>query len=261
MPAVVSTWAEFVAALQSSETIIEVMADLDANDDLPRASIDVYGVEKTVNGNGHTLYNLSTGGVVSAPIIWLHSPIIFNALNFYNCYRLEDYYFFRTHSSLRVYFNDCKIVGSSSYPLASEADYTRCSISWTKLTGAHLNRQCNFSYCWVHMDIARTRDESESQFGGVWNSYLEGNWTNAYSGGNVNARARISYLLDNSIINIKYSERAEECVTSSSGAVSVYNITNMPDLYIVNPNNSKTATDAGMKDAAYLAALGFNIVT
>jgi hypothetical protein len=259
MAVTVSTWAEFKAALASSETIIEVMADMDCNDDPPLASIDVYGVEKTVNGNGHTLFNLSTGGVVNAPIIWLHSPITFNALNFYNCYRLENDYFFRTHSSLRMYFNDCKIVGSAAKTLAANADYTRCSMSWTKARGVHINRECNYTYCWVHYDLTRTYGDGEWEFGGVFNSYLEGEWTNTFEGtGN---RPGFGYWIDNSIINIKYPEAIVECNSTSQTAVSVYNITNIPNLAIQNPNNSKTATDAGMKDAAYLATLGFNIVT
>lgn len=259
MAVTVSTWAEFKAALTSSETIIEVMADIDANDDLPLASIDVYAVAKTVNGNGHTLYNLSTGGVVNAPIIWLHSPITFNALNFYNCYRLEDQYFIRTHSSLRAYFNDCKIVGSAAKTIAGDADFTRCSISWTKTRGVKINRNCNFTYCWVHYDLTRTYGDGDFEFGGIFNSYLEGEWSNTFEGaGN---RPGIAYWIDNTISNIKYPEAIRECNSASSGSVSVYNITNMPNLNIINPANSKTATDAGMKDAAYLAALGFNIVT
>ena len=259
MAVTVSTWAEFKAALASSETIIEVMADIDANDDLPLASIDVYAVEKTVNGNGHSLYNLSTGGVVNAAIIWLHANITFNDLNFYNCYRLEDYYFFRTGSTNRVYFNNCKIVGSASKTLAAYADYTRCSISWTRARGIHINRECNFTYCWVHYDLTRTYGDGDFEFGGVFNSYLEGEWQNTFSGaGN---RPGFGYWIDNSIINIKYPEAIVECNSSSSGAVSVYNITNAPNLAIKNTANSKTATDAGMKDAAYLSALGFNIVT
>lgn len=259
MAVTVSTWAEFVAALQSSETIIEVMADIDANDDLPLASIDVYAVAKTINGNGHTLYNLSTGGVVNAPIIWLHANITFNELNFYNCYRLEDEYFIRTTSAVHAYFNDCKIVGSASKTLAAYADYTRCSMSWTRARGVQINRQCNFTYCWVHYDLTRTYGDGGFEFGGVFNCYLEGEWVNTFSGtGN---RPGIAYWINDTISNIKYPEAIAECNSSSSGSVSVYNITNMPNLAIINPANSKTATDAGMKDAAYLAALGFNIVT
>lgn len=259
MAVTVSTWAEFKAALASAETIIEVMADLDCNDDPPLASIDVYAVQKTVNGNGHTLYNLSTGGVINAPIIWLHSSITVNELNFYNCYRLEDNYFFRTTSAVRAYFNDCKIVGSASKTLAAYADYTRCSMSWTRARGVHINRECNFTYCWVHYDLTRTSGDGEYEFGGVFNCYLEGEWQNTFEGtGN---RPGIAYWIDNSISNIKYPEAIVECNSSSSGAVSVYNITNMPNLAIINSANSKTATDAGMKDAAYLSALGFNIVT
>lgn len=259
MAVTVSTWAEFKAALSSSETIIEVMADIDANDDLPRASIDVYAVGKTVNGNGHSLYNLSTGGVVNAPIIWLHSNITVNELNFYNCYRLEDDYFFRTTSSVHAYFNDCKIVGSASKTLAKYADYTRCSMSWTRARGVQINRECNFTYCWVHYDLTRTYGDGGYEFGGVFNCYLEGEWQNTFEGtGN---RPGFGYWIDNSIINIKYPVEIVDCNSASSGAVSVYNITNIPNISIVNTANSKTATDSGMKDAAYLAALGFNIVT
>lgn len=259
MAVTVNTWDEFVAALTSNETIIEVMSDLDCNDNPPIASIGVPGVGKTINGNGHTLYNLSTGGVVNAGIIWLNASMTINELNFYNCYRLEDYYFFRTTSNVRVYFNDCKIVGSAAKTLAGDADYTRCSISWTKARGVHMNRNCNYTYCWVHYDLTRTWGDGEYEFGGVFNSYLEGEWTNTFSGtGN---RPGFGYWIDNSVINIKYPEAIKDCNSSSSGSVSVYNITNVPNIYIDNPNNSKTATDAGMKDAEYLAALGFNIVT
>ena len=259
MAVTVSTWAEFKAALQSAETIIEVMADIDCNDNPPLASIEVYAVGKTVNGNGHTLYNLSTGGVVNAPIIWLNASMTVNELNFYNCYRLEDYYFFRTNSAVRAYFNDCKIVGSAAKTLAAYADYTRCSMSWTKARGVHINRECNFTYCWVHYDLTRTYGDGEYEFGGIFNCYLEGEWQNTFEGtGN---RPGFGSWIDTSIINIKYPEEIKECNAASQSSVSVYNITNAPNIYISMPANSKTATDAGMKDAAYLAALGFNIVT
>lgn len=256
MAAVVSTWAEFVAALESSETIIEVMADLDCNDDPPEAQITAYGVTKTVNGNGHSLYNLSTGGVINGVIIWLQASITFNELNFYNCFRLEHEYYFRSHSNVYPTFNDCKIVGASKAPLTAYGVYNRCSYTWRNLVGGHLHRYTTFNWCWLHLDLFRTNNNADEEIGTLYCSYLEGTWQNDFSG--TPSDFYIARWLQSSVLNINY-DLGQISGGSEKPDISVGNLTRMPQLY--TDSKIKGATDAGMKDASYLAALGFNIIS
>lgn len=258
MATVVNTWDEFVAALESSETLIEVMSDLDCNDNPPIASIAVYGVGKTVNGNGHSLYNLSTGGVVNAPIIWLQASITINELNFYNCSRLEIEYFFRTTSNVYPTFNDCKIVGAAKRPLSSYAIYNRCSYTWRNIEGSSTHRYATFNWCWVHIDETRTSNYSDlehTELGTFYCSYLEGTWKNSFSGTPLDFY--IAYWLQSSVLNINY-DAGQISGGREKPDVSVGNLTRMPQLY--TDDKVKGATDAGMKDASYLASLGFNII-
>lgn len=258
MATVVSTWLEFVAALESSETLIEVMADLDCNDSPPEATISVYGVGKTVNGNGHSLYNLSTGGVINGAIFYLNASITFNELNFYNCSRLEKEYFFRTVSNVYPTFNDCKIVGAAKRPLAGYCIYNRCAYTWRNLEGSYLHRYATFNWSWVHIDTLRTENTGgieQTEIGTVYCSYIEGTWKNNFGGTPVNFYA--AYWLQSSVINVNYDEGG---ITGGSQTpdISVGNLTRMPQL--ATGTYVKGATDAGMKDASYLAALGFNII-
>lgn len=259
MATVVNTWAEFVAALESSETLIEVMADIDCNDNPPEATINVYGVGKTVNGNGHSLYNLSTGGVINNPIFWLGASITFNELNFYNCSRLEKEYFFRTVSNVYPTFNDCKIVGASKLPLANYCIYNRCSYTWRNIEATAAHKYATFNWCWVHIDANRTNNTGGLEYtelGTVYCSYVEGTWKNNFSGDPVNFY--VAYWLQSSVLNVDY-DLGQITGGSQTPDISVGNLTKMPDL--VTSTYVKGATDAGMKDASYLAALGFNIIS
>ena len=85
MAIAVNTWAEFLAAYENnSDGTIEIMSDLDANDNLPDTSY-MRPISKTINGNGHTIYNISTQAVVNNPIFRsAGNSLVINNTNFYN---------------------------------------------------------------------------------------------------------------------------------------------------------------------------------
>ena len=88
----VTTWTEFVTAFRSNSiTEIDIMKDLDCNEDLPTAQIRA-GTTKTISGNYHTIWNLSTAAVVNTYLINADGrSVTWNKVNFNNIYRNEAY--------------------------------------------------------------------------------------------------------------------------------------------------------------------------
>lgn len=255
----VSTWAEFAANLVlGAIDVIEVTADLDCNDDIPTVAIGVNSNSGslTINGNGHTLFNLTTNGGVGAPLFWLNVNTIVNELNLYNCARTEAQNFFRSTSEIQPTFNDCKIVGAAQVALTYRGVFNRCSYTWRNIQGSALHGACTFVHSWVHIDATRTSDNyGRAEIGVLNNSYLEGTWENNF-GGTPSTLYTAAEMLS-SVINVNYASSLAGASTMPD--ISVGNISKAPNL--VTGEKLKGATDAGMKDASYLAALGFNIIS
>ena len=254
MAIAVNTWAEFLVAYESADdTVIELMADLDANDNLPKTSYS-RPVAKTINGNGHTIYNISTGAVVSTPIFRAGSTyaLVLNNTNFYNCYRIENQPIFWSSDSARPQFNDCKIVGRGLQFIAQRATFQRCSFSWSGTTASDAGSALSFYNSWVKIDHTRAANSSSAFLGTLNNSYIEGSIAQEATG---TFNFKIANNLDSSVINI---ETSATNTTFPSGTTSIYNSTKQPNF--TDSGNCVGVTDAQMKNAAYLQGIGFNIV-
>lgn len=254
MAIAVNTWAEFLAAYESSEdTVIELMADLDANENLP----DKYyyrPVAKTINGNGHTIYNISSKVVLNNPIFRADggNNIVFNNCNLYNCYRIENQPIFWSSDSYRPQFSDCKIVGRGLQFIAQRATFQRCSFSWSGTTAADAGSALSFYNSWVKIDHTRAANSSSAFLGTLNNSYIEGAISQTASG---TFNFKVANNLDSSVINI---ETSATNATFPSGTTSVYNSSKQPNF--TDSGNCIGVTDAQLKNAAYLQGIGFNIV-
>lgn len=254
MAIAVNTWAEFLAAYENgTDGTIELMADIDANDDLPKRNYSKPRA-KTINGNGHAIYNISTAQVVSNPIFSGGYNLVFNNTNFYNCYRIENQPIFWSSNSYRTQFNDCKIVGRGLQYISVNATFNRCSFVWSGVTSVGAGDALSFYNSLVKIDHRRASNSANRYFGTLNNSYIEGKFEQTADGTfNINLTAN---TLESSVINIETSATSS---TFLSGTKSVYNKTKAPNF--TDSGNCEGVTDAQLKNAEYLASIGFNIVT
>lgn len=254
MAIAVSTWAQFLAAYENnSDGTIELMADIDANDDIPKRQYEK-PMAKTINGNGHTIYNVSTGVVLNGPIFKGGYALTFNNTNFYNVYRIENQPVFWSSNTYRTQFNDCKIVGRGLQYISTQATFNRCSFSWSGVTATDAGDELSFYNSWVKIDHKRSANSNGSYLGTLNNSYIEGKFMQTAEG-TFNIKLVASTLVS-SVINI---ETTATNSTFPNGATSVYNKTKQPNF--TDSGNCVGVTDAQMKNAEYLAGVGFNIVT
>ena len=255
MAIAVNTWAEFLAAYESaSDTVIELMADIDANDNLPD-KFYYRPVSKTINGNGHTIYNISTQAVLNNPIFRADggSALIFSNCNLYNCYRIENHPIFWSSDTYRVQFQDCKITGRGLQHIAERATFQRSSYSWSGIKTSSVGKLLSFINSWVKIDAALTATSTGDGFaGGLNNSYLEGTVT--YTSETFNLK--VCNSVDSSVVNLTTTATS---ANFPSGNTSVYNSTKAPNF--ADAGAFIGVTDSQLKSANYLSSIGFNIVT
>ena len=254
MAIAVNTWGEFLAAYENADdTVIELMSDIDANSNVPTRAYSK-PIDKKINGNGHTIYNISTGVVLNSAIFTGAHNLEFNNTNFYNCYRIENQPIFSSTNTYRTQFKDCKIVGRGLQYISVNATFNRCSFVWSGIKTVDAGAALSFYNSWIKIDHTRASSSASSYFGTLNNSYIEGTFSQTaevtFSIKLVNA------ALESSVINI---ETTATSATFLSGTTSVYNKTKQPNF--TDSGNCIGVTDAQMKNAAYLASVGFNIVT
>lgn len=261
MPTLVSTWEQFTAALVSSDestAVIEVMADLDVNDNPPRAKITC-GRNKTINGNGHTIWNLSTASVINDSIISLTPrDVVINELNFYNMNRIENYSFLGGSSQHRGTFNDCKFQGQGSKYPSDYGTFSRCTLSWKGIRAAAVGQNLNFNNSWIHTEITRASASTNYEFNTLTSCYVEGTISTTVENDNVLFCSSIS----DSVVNVETS-LAGRINNNTPVAVNVFNTTKAPNFIAKSGTETVTVgvTDSQLKNAEYLYSVGFNIIT
>lgn len=259
----VNTWEEFVTAYRATipagETkTIDIMQDIDCNSTLTGMLAAANGTT-VVNGNYHNIFNISNQSTVNA--IFIRSgatgTVTFNKCNFLNCYRTENYNFFQGYdNSTYIYFNDCTIQGQG-YSLSRYCTYNRCSITWTvKMPlSSYLIGDGSLTNCWLHVELNRSTN-SNAICGAMTNCYIEGTITS--TAGATNAY-RVSTLANNSVINIDTELDFNNLSGNNPSILTVYNTMKMTGT-IPTQTNIIGVSDTQMKDAAYLASIGFNII-
>lgn len=258
----VYTWSEFVSAFQGSETEIEIMANLNCNDDPLSASLRP-GSNKTINGNYHSIDHLGTQNPLGAPMIQNNSPdgtakdIVWQKVNFKKIISNESQPVFSAGSNHPMTFTDCTIQGQGTQ-FATYINMTRCSVTWE---GAGFEN-VSLVYCWIHLVEFRKDNFNQDHviFGSMDTCYLEGEITHAAG---VTRTGRITGWIANSCVNIITHEGPFWPVIASGGDSNRLGAVNMDkfkgslgrDYYCVQ------VTDAQMHNAAYLASVGFDIVS
>lgn len=259
----VSTWNEFIQAYQGTETEIEILADLNCNDNPLSAPLKA-GSNKTINGNGHNINRLGTQTTLGASMIQAYNSggtaqdITWNKVNFLQIISNESSSVFSSGNNHRMVFNDCMIQGQGT-AFGGYQNLTRCSLTWQ---GGGLENT-RFTYCWIHLEQFRSGNPGSGSyeiFGPLDTCYLEGEITHA---ANVTSLGRITEWISNSCINITTHEGPYWSAIATGGDFNKYSVLNKDkfkgnlggDYYCVQ------VTDAQMHNAAYLASVGFDIVS
>lgn len=271
----VSTWAQFVQAWRDTVggDTIEVNADLDVNDDIPANEIDDHegagSGTVTINGNGHTLYNLSGGNPYSGYIFDSTNQLhVFNKLNFQNI-DLTRPAFLGYSTASRVTFNDCNIQGrASGVPFfGGHITLNRCTCTFTNTTSVITENNANFVNCWIYLKGCRkTWDGSGAALIRHLNTcYIKGevtyrNGESVYS----DAVEDVQNCCFNVTINAsQFSGVTADyfCYNANGAKITIINMDKLPSGTRPSADAESVAvTDAQMKDADYLASIGFDIV-
>ena len=258
----VNTWTEFVTAYKASggtssdPDIIEIMSDLDVNDDAPRSMISAGGY-KTINGNLHTIWNLSPAIEFSAEILNYGGMVIrWNKINFNNIYRTNKEAVFGANSSKPMVFDQCTFVLKGPR-LVNYATLTRCAITHTSALWRTSWSNASLNMCWMHYEPIFTSGTTNYDFNAVTTSYIEGKIDNIPG---YTSSPYFAHTINNSVINIESSINFDR-LSSITTVKCVYNTTKLTGTVGSSDSNVVGVTDAQMKDAAYLASIGFGIIT
>lgn len=259
----VNTWSEFVTAFKASggtssdPDVIEILSDLDVNDDAPRAMISAGGF-KTINGNYHTIWNLSPSVEFRAELLDYGSrTITWNKVNFNNIYRTNNEAVFGASSSSPMIFDQCTFVMKGPR-LVDYATLTRCAITHTNALWRTSWSSADLNMCWVHYEPIFTAGTTTTDFNNVTTSYIEGKIDN------IPGYTSCPYFvrnINNSVINIESSINFDRLSSSNPSVKCVYNTTKLIGTVGSADNNMVGVTDSQMRDAAYLSSIGFSIIT
>lgn len=267
----VSTWDEFVNAWKNVDgnDTIEVNADLDVNDNIPDSSIlmvnhSVAGAV-TINGNGHTIYNVSGGGSMVFENTYHVTTI--NSLNFQNISLTTP--LFRGYSfEAQLYINDSNIQGrDTALFFVGYVNFDRCTLTLTNTRSQitpDMENNVYFTRCWIYFRSCKK----------TWNggdTPLIRNANTCYLKGNIDmtgiSNTNIVSNVNNSCVNVTVTGVTVEnipltrYVYDSSGLMTIVNTSKLnPDTSASDESLIKGVTEAQMKDANYLFDLGFDIV-
>lgn len=269
MPTVqVTTWDQFVTAYTAAQGtssdphVIEIMADLDAASSIT-SPFDAGNYYKVINANFHNISNVATATIFN-DVIFKGNHITLNKCNLINVYRNNPYPIFFASSSYWPTFNDCVIQGQGisicgqgnmSANYAGHGSFNRCVITWrqvgTNYTGACLGA-ASFRYCYLDIEIG-TSAAGNYDIGSLTSSYVKGKITGDTTG----RRTSMIGSCSDSVINIDTD--LDYTLVTTPTMLSVYNTDRLTG-NITGTTNVIGVTDAQLKDAAYLASIGFNII-
>lgn len=271
----VSTWAQFVQAWRDTVggDIIEVNADLDVNDDIPSSEIDDHeGSGRgtvTINGNGHTLYNLAGGNPYSGVIFdSTYQRHEFNKLNLQNM-DLTRPAFLGYSASAPVIFNDCNIQGRSSGQTFFNGyiTFNRCTCTFTNTTSKITENNANFVNCWIYLKGCRKTwgGSGAALIRHLNTCYIKGEVTYGSDTSSIYSDAveDVQNCCFNVTINAGYSGFTADsfCYNANGSKITIINKDKLPSGTTASGDAQAIAvTDEQMKDADYLASIGFDIV-
>ena len=265
----VTTWQQlldaYVMQQGTSEDphIIEIMADLNGNDAPMTAGISsgtgTTGYHKIINGNYHNIDRINTGSVVNA-VLFQGRYVTWNKCNFTNMFRNEQYAFFGgSYTNYTQYFYDCTFQGKG-YGLAAAGTFTRCVIgSWeSSRTASGIFGTSDFVTCFINANYKRDATQNYD-YHSLINCFVKGTIEPAST--SQTSGWHIVGNVCNTCLNIETPLNYTDGISGASAQsiINAYNTDKMTGT-IGAKSNMIGVTDVQMKDAAYLASIGLNII-
>ena len=292
----VATFEQFVNALTSIDTgdVINITADLDANTWIPsytttfplKCPSDGHQVENVViNGNGHTVYNLSNSNAASEGLFKFFvltgatnsDCIQINSLNFLNCSCFsEQKPIFSTNAQtslnyMSISLNDCTIQGvfNGAFTMGNFW-YNRCMITIKSQRGIFTAGSDSYNpvlnQCWIYLNNI-SKVVSSDVLRNLKQCYVKGNITYAALS-SANALGIASNCEDSCInvdadvtgfsFNVPLSKLVSQRVNTSK--LTIVNTDKIVGATASTAANLVGVTDKQMRDADYLFNIGFDIL-
>lgn len=277
----VSTMRGFIETFTqvSGGDTIEILADLDWNDvytEVTQATALSSTLDDlTINGNNHAMYNLSNDRITSTSIgrtmftFGNSSNIKINNLSFLNCnmgaYNGAIMYANRSttiyNTVVQGRFKGACFFGGGITVRDSMLTFSNCD--GRPLSGTSSSASVQWDSCWIRFNNCSFTSDNNFYAYKLKSCYLEGKLGVISSSNN----PKMFSGVEDSCINISgfFDSPTIPNFCVATGALS--NIINCSKLTMLTPLTEadstlyvKIVTDEHMKDAEYLASIGFNIV-
>lgn len=278
----VNTMQQFNDAIAGagSGDIIEVNSDLDWNDvfDTQTTRVVLAGGDTinglTINGNNHAINNLTKGMISGAGLGIFNfggsTNIKIDSLSFLNCQlgggSIQIIYSYGSctikNAVIQGKFKSAIFKGSGFKITDSmiTCTYSRGSQVFGGLGG----QNPSYNYCWIYLDDCVYEYAGSAYFVGLNGCYIEGKLGITSAPDSPNVFAHVNNCCINCTVNPLNDPVLSEFITTPSGSdtlPTIINITKIPALSdFSETQNVKLVTDEQMKDAEYLASIGFDII-
>lgn len=280
----VNTMQQFNDAIAGagSGDVIEVNSDLDWNDvfDTQRTRVTLSGGDTinglTINGNNHTIYNLTKGMITGINFgifdFGASTNIKIDSLSFLNCA------FGSTSEQIIYCYGSCTvknavIQGKFKGPIfrGSGMLITDSMITVSYSTGSPVfsglgGQNVSYRYCWILLDNCIHNYNNVSYFSGLDGCYIEGKLGLVSAPDSPKVFANVNNCCINCTVNPLNEPVLSDFISVSSSSPfgqspTIINITKIPALSDFSDTQYvKLVTDEQMKDAEYLASIGFDII-
>lgn len=288
----VSTVEQFLTALQTAVdgSVIELANDLDFNNWIPPDG-QTYPIhvpsdatqlgDLTINGNGHTIYNLTNyRPSAGSSLFYLHTivsgvdHIKFNNINFLNVACTSDNVMIFTTNfnsgasdvTHPVSFNDCTLQGVFNAPFGKSVYYNRCMFTIqsnrNQIEPAASNQKPYYYMCWFWLKTV-IKDNNNPFLTHLDTCYVQGQKTGQATNTNNNYFTVCQNSCINFTANIVMSTPALSTVVQAATGTTKINIVNTDHLTGTAASTSTAVvgvTDEQMKNAQYLFDIGFDIL-
>lgn len=294
----VSTFNDFISAIAVSGNDVVLDSDIDGNDAPATAT---YSVNCTsIDGSGHTVFNLQTLGITEIHTFTLFSECNIHDVNFTNTLNeTSGYFFYCGASAAHDYtFTSCVIQGRMKHFCqartgATHVTITGCTIDATGFNGYIVNAYgagagVLLNQCYIKTDMTvnatgislfSTRSSSNSTMGGIINCYITGTinfnanlnsftvlYASTSSAQFKNVLINYIYRTDYTVTNLNIATGSSTPATGNAYGI-IYNTSTVLGAGSVNFVNNWTSinavhglTDSECKSVSDLQDAGFEVV-
>lgn len=279
----VGNWNDFVTALTTAESgdEINITNDIDVQNYVQdfNHSIHVADIaELTITGNNYTIKNITNINFGSSDhseifLFTVNTHCNINNLNFSNVWlTAKSTALFRTYNNTEniIIISNCTINVRTKTVLAGGGGITfdNCMISFNECTGAlgasgTAPATSKYRYCWIRFNHWREVPIGTEypSFRYLNRCYLEGELSFRDPNNVHRLFSCDSCCVNVSCLILDFDDVDTLIETSSDSLPNVINTTKIPKLATKSSTSfNKLVTDTQMKDAEYLASVGFDII-